>query len=183
MFDLGLTALGLVLFALPMLGIGLAVWAHSGHPVFFHQARIGREGKPFVLWKFRTLTEDGRVTKIGQLLRGTAMDELPQLFQILKGEMSFVGPRPLIPEDLKELALIPDGNLRLSVRPGLTGMAQLFCSKTPTLSERLSWDLAYTRRCSLKMDAWLLARSVPVTLRAAWEKAGAKGSPPERLVA
>ena len=102
------------------------------------------------------------------------MDELPQLINILRGQMSFVGPRPLIPEELKELHQIPNGNRRLTVRPGLTGLAQLYSAKIPTLRERLRWDCAYLDRCSLWLDVWILARSLRLTLNGAWEQPGPK---------
>lgn len=102
------------------------------------------------------------------------MDELPQLFQIFGGQMSLVGPRPLIPDELKELGQIPGSSLRFSVQPGLTGLAQLFSSKVPSLPERLKWDLLYIRQLSLRLDLRILAASLWVTARGLWEQPGAK---------
>ena len=102
------------------------------------------------------------------------MDELPQLIHILRGQMSFVGPRPLIPEELQELHRVPDGPRRLSARPGLAGLAQLYGDKAPSLSERIRWDLSYIDRCSPGLDLWILFTSVRVTVQGAWERSGSK---------
>lgn len=169
MFDVGLSLAGLAAFALPLAGIALGIFLQSGRPVLFRQTRVGRNGKAFSIWKFRTMTSGGGVTRFGEILRRTAMDELPQLFNILKGEMSFVGPRPLVQEELAELHRIPGGSRRLSVRPGLAGLAQLNAAKTPALEERARWDLAYVDRCSLPLDLTILLRSVGVTLQGNWE--------------
>lgn len=173
LFDLALAAAGLLLFALPMAWIGWRTRCELGPPVLFRQARIGTGGKPFDILKFRTMDPQGRVTPFAQQLRRTAMDELPQLINILAGQMSFVGPRPLIPEELREMDHVPDGRRRFSVRPGLTGLAQVRSEKVPTLPERLRWDLAYVRDCSLRLDLQILFTSVGVSARGAWEKPNA----------
>ncbi len=100
------------------------------------------------------------------------MDELPQLINILKGQMSFVGPRPLIPDELEDLGRIPEGKRRFSVRPGLTGLAQINSEKVPSLSERIRWDLAYVDQCSLWLDLRILFKSLAVTLAGKWEPNG-----------
>ena len=100
------------------------------------------------------------------------MDELPQLINILKGEMSFVGPRPLIPEELEALDGIPNGTGRFSTRPGLTGLAQLYDAKVPSLLQRIRWDLMYVSRCSFTLDVWIILKSILITCRGAWEKKG-----------
>jgi len=169
--DAGLAAAGLIGFALPMAWIAFRIRRESGRPVLFHQARVGRNGRRFIVHKFRSMTADGTTT-YGKKLRGSAMDELPQLINILRGEMSFVGPRPLIPEELEKLDRIPNGERRLELRPGLAGLAQLRCAKVPHLPERLRWDLIYLERLSLGLDLWILLQSVGVTLRRAWEPAG-----------
>ena len=107
-----------------------------------------------------------------QQLRGAAMDELPQLINILKGQMSFVGPRPLIPEELDQLSSVANGSKRLQVRPGLTGLAQLNDKKVPSLPKRIRWDLAYIRRYSFTMDLWIIIRSVLITCQGTWEQKG-----------
>ena len=173
--DVGLASFGLVLFALPMLWFAWAVRNELGRPIFFRQIRIGTGGKSFTILKFRTMTPDKRIGTSGHWLRRTAMDELPQLFNILRGQMSFVGPRPLIPEDLDQLKAFPGGERRFSVRPGLAGLAQIRGPKVPTLGQRLRWDLTYVDRCSLGLDLKILLGSVGVTLRGAWE--GSSPSP------
>ena len=169
--DLGLAGGGVFVFALPMGWIAWRLRRELGPPGLFLQTRVGLGRKPFTVLKFRTMTPDGTIP-IGfcRGLRVRALDELPQLVNILRGEMSFVGPRPLIPEELETLEQLPRGADRLRLRPGLTGLAQLHSSKVPALPERLRWDLAYADRCSLLLDLGILLRSVTMTLRGAWEK-------------
>ncbi len=176
LLDLTIALIGLVGFLVPMAWIAWRIHRELGPPAFFRQTRLGYGGKPFIVLKFRTMRpgEEGVSSPFCRGLRATAMDELPQLINILRGEMSFVGPRPLIPEELVELRSFPRGAERLRVRPGLTGLAQLRSDKVPSLSERLRGDLEYIDRCSLGLDLWALWRSVAVTLRAAWEKPGSK---------
>ncbi len=173
LFDVALACFGLLVFSLPVAWIAWRIRREAGSPVLFGQDRIGRDGKIFRIWKFRTMASDGEITSLGKGLRATAMDELPQLIHILKGEMSFVGPRPLIPADLEELNRSPQGRLRLAIRPGLTGLAQVSTSKVPSLPDRLRWDLEYVERCSPWLDAWVLAQSLWFTLRGQWEKPSA----------
>lgn len=173
LFDLGLSATGFLLFSLPMVWIAWRIRETRG-AVFFRQPRIGYGGKPFVILKFRTMSEHQPPTRFGQWLRATALDELPQLINIFRGDMSFVGPRPLIPSELQDLDRTPEWNQRKSARPGLTGLAQLYSDKFPSLAERLKWDLAYLRDCSFLLDMRILAVSVRITLEGRWEKTGPK---------
>ena len=177
--DLSIAGAGFCVFAVPMAWIAWQLRRDIGSPVFFRQIRVGLRRKPFTVLKFRTMTLDGITvpSSFCQGLRACAMDELPQLINILRGEMSFVGPRPLIPEELETLEQLPRGQDRLSVRPGLTGLAQLYSRKVPALPERLRWDLAYVDRCSLFLDLKILFTSVAITLRGAWEKPGSKEPP------
>jgi lipopolysaccharide/colanic/teichoic acid biosynthesis glycosyltransferase len=137
LFDLLLSGLGLVLLAPLLLGIALWVKLDSRGPVLFHQQRVGRFGRPFMIHKFRTMAVDApargpqitvgadpRITRAGQVLRRTKLDELPQLWDVLRGAMSLVGPRPEVP---KYVALYPQEmrQLLLSVRPGITDLASL----------------------------------------------------------
>lgn len=171
LFDVAVAGLGAWVFMLPMLGMMGGIGWTLGPPVFFRQTRVGRGGRLFSILKFRTMTPEGQVSSaLGRWLRATAMDELPQLINILKGEMSFVGPRPLIPEELSELAQIINGRDRLLIRPGLTGLAQIYSDKTPSLPERIRWDLQYADQSSLALDLKILLKSIGVTLRGAWEK-------------
>ena len=120
------------------------------------------------------MSEHQQPTRFGQWLRATALDELPQLINIFRGDMSFVGPRPLVPSEFQDWDRTPEGKRRQSARPGLTGLAQLYSDKSPSPSERLKWDLAYLRDCSFLLDMQLLVVSVRITLQARWEKAGPK---------
>ena len=146
-------------------------------------------GKIFRVIKFRTmkqearahmdvdmLGEDPRVTKIGRSLRATAMDELPQLINILKGEMSFVGPKPLpyVIEDeeaisYKYLDRVPGYDTRISLRPGLTGISQIYAPKTITRRNKFRYDNLYVKNQSLSLDIKLIILSVIITLNAKWE--------------
>lgn len=170
LLDLVIAGTGLFLFALPMLWIAWRLLRETGRPVLFRQNRVGYGGGSFAILKFRTLGKGGKIASpFCRWLRETALDELPQLLNILKGEMSFVGPRPLVPEELLDLEKIQRGTDRLSVQPGLTGLAQLNSVKVPTLSERLRGDLEYIDGCSWRLDIRILWRSVQVTFRGAWE--------------
>lgn len=174
LFDVTVAAGGLLIFALPMAWIAWKIRREMGPPVMFPQTRVGRNRKPFTVLKFRTMTPAGDISSgFCRALRACAMDELPQLINILQGDMSFVGPRPLIPSELETLEQLPRGTDRLRVRPGLTGMAQIHSSKVPALPERLRWDLEYVDRCSFLLDLQLMFKSVGITMRGAWEK-GAK---------
>ncbi len=170
LLDIALSGMGLLAFALPMAWIAWWIYRGSGRSPLFRQPRIGYGGKPFVIIKFRTMSDSKEVLPFCKGLRATAMDELPQLIHILRGQMSFVGPRPLIPEELQELRRIPGGARRLLVRPGLAGLAQLNDIKVPSLPERLKWDFAYVEQCSLRLDLRILLRSLVVTMKGAWER-------------
>jgi lipopolysaccharide/colanic/teichoic acid biosynthesis glycosyltransferase len=175
-FDLTVSTIALFVFALPMALIALKIRNELGKPVLFRQPRVGKNSRLFSVLKFRTMAGDDGVVASGfcRQLRACAFDELPQLVNIFRGEMSCVGPRPLIPEELKTLGEFPDGEIRFSVRPGLAGIAQLYGDKNPSLRQRLDWDLSYIRNCSLGLDLWILLRSTGITLQGAWEKSGAK---------
>ncbi|GAB4249994.1 MAG: sugar transferase [Thermoleophilia bacterium] len=161
-----------------LLGLGLLVWAFSGRPVLYEQERLGKDQKPFLLYKFRTMvpgaegeepqlaeTGDPRVTAIGRWLRKSRMDELPQLVNVLRGEMSFVGPRPERPEFVREfLVRDPLYGERFQVRPGITGLAQVSGSYATTAAIKLRFDLMYIHHQSLGLDLRILARTVRVVL-------------------
>jgi lipopolysaccharide/colanic/teichoic acid biosynthesis glycosyltransferase len=173
-------------WALLWIFIPLAIWVEDRGPVFFYQTRVGKDGKLFMLRKFRTMyvdqgqkdhqptvlaTEnDPRVTRVGRLLRGTALDELPQILAIAQGQMSLVGPRPE-PPDVSEqiLQLASNANLRLSVLPGLTGLAQVYSGYGAPLDQKLKYDLEYVSRMSLWLDWKLIALSIIKTVKGSWE--------------
>jgi lipopolysaccharide/colanic/teichoic acid biosynthesis glycosyltransferase len=181
--DVVVSALGLAV-SLPLWAlVGLAVVLENGRPIFYTQSRVGMGGRVFRVLKFRSMireaekysgpvlaeADDPRITHIGRLLRKTAMDELPQVWNILKGDMSFVGPRPERPEFVWQFASrVPGYALRHQVRPGLTGMAQVYKHYTTEPEEKLVFDLLYIRRCSLLVDAMLFFKSWGNTLLGRW---------------
>jgi lipopolysaccharide/colanic/teichoic acid biosynthesis glycosyltransferase/glycosyltransferase involved in cell wall biosynthesis len=191
-FDLLLSGVGLVLSA-PVWGvIALAVKLHDGGPVFFPQERWGRHQSRFGVLKFRTMIpnasaaavsvqateDDPRVTPVGRILRATALDELPQLLNIWRGEMSFVGPRALPINERQgreESGDLPDEKIpgfheRLQVRPGLTGIAQIFAPRDVPRRHKFRYDLLYIRRQSFLLDLRLILLSFWITFRGAWER-------------
>jgi lipopolysaccharide/colanic/teichoic acid biosynthesis glycosyltransferase len=165
-----LMAAPLLLLASPaMLVIAAAVRVLIGSPVIFHQVRPGRQLRAFTIYKFRTLSDghlsDGRIldddarqTGIGSFLRRTRLDELPQLWNVLTGEMSLVGPRPLLPRDLPELG--DAAHERFTVRPGITGWAQVNGGHQLGVDEKLALDLWYIRKYSPLLDAKILVKTV-----------------------
>ena len=181
--DLMLGGLALVLAAVPMAAIGVAVKLTSPGPVFFRQRRYGLDGREIRVWKFRTMTvcEDGpqvvqatrndpRVTRLGAVLRRTSLDELPQLFNVIEGSMSLVGPRPHVHALNEEYRTQIGGYmLRHKVKPGITGLAQVNGWRGETdspekMCKRIEFDLRYIRHWSLWLDIEILARTVLVVL-------------------
>ncbi|HSF14763.1 MAG TPA: TIGR03013 family XrtA/PEP-CTERM system glycosyltransferase [Vicinamibacteria bacterium] len=181
--ELLLTCIALLVAAPVLVLAALAVWLESGRPVFYRQERVGKDGHAFELYKLRTMRVDAekdtgpvwaspdgdpRITRVGGLLRKSRLDELPQLLNILKGEMSFVGPRPERPcfvEQLRELIPYYDG--RHSVKPGITGWAQVRCSYGSTVDEaeqKLQYDLFYIKNMSFLLDAMILLETVKVMI-------------------
>ena len=173
----------LVALAWLFLAVATAIALTSRGPVLFRQRRTGLNGRVFAIYKFRTMSvvEDGdtilhaarhdvRVTRLGALLRRTSLDELPQVLNILRGEMSLVGPRPhALAHDLHYGALIPDYGRRFSVRPGLTGLAQVRglrggIQRLDGMARRVASDLEYTHHWSLIGDLAILMRTVPLLL-------------------
>ena len=173
--DLGLALIGVMLTAPFMLLIGLAVRRNSPGPALFRQPRIGLGGRPFMVYKFRTMTvdsptfgpkpqsfDDERVTRLGRWLRRTSLDELPQLFNVLRGEMSLVGPRPEQPFLVARYEAWQ--RERLSVLPGMTGWWQINGRKQP-MHEYVEEDLFYVRNRSLWLEVCILVRTVRSVLR------------------
>lgn len=154
-FDVAAAAFALALFS-PVLAVAAAaIVAHDGGPVLFLQERVGRDGVPFRIVKLRTM-KDEVVTGPGRWLRATGIDEVPQFLNVLRGEMSVVGPRPLTRADLERLGFDRDP-LRATVRPGITGPAQVFAPRTPAAV--LDTDRRYVREASLRVDVELVAIS------------------------
>ena len=175
LFDILLAATGLVLLSPLFALIALWIKCDSRGPVFFRQVRVGRQGKPFRIYKFRTMVadaeksgyftaeKDSRVTRSGRFLRKTSLDELPQLINILTGEMSVVGPRPTLPYQVEQYT--PRQRRRLEVRPGVTGWAQVNGRNTLSWPDRIEHDIWYVEHWSLLLDLKILARTVTVWLR------------------
>lgn len=169
--DVALSFLALVLLSpLMALAAGAIVW-DSGWPILFRQTRIGRYGREFGMLKFRsmvpgaaslgpyhTLTDDPRITRVGRFIRRTSIDELPQLVNVLKGDMSLVGPRPDVPAQ-RVLYSETDWQARCSVRPGITGLAQALLRSEGSPALRLELDLRYTREHSVWLDLKIMART------------------------
>jgi sugar transferase EpsL len=171
--DLLGATLGILLGAPLFLIICALVRLNLGSPIFFDQIRPGLHAKPFRLRKFRTMTQlrdpsgqllpdETRLTPFGRFLRSTSLDELPELWSILKGDMSLVGPRPLLPE---YLSLYSARHARRhKVRPGLTGWAQINGRNALTWNARLELDVWYVEHCSLRLDFQILARTLTTVL-------------------
>ena len=168
--DVAVSAVMVIVLAPLFLLVGLLVAADVGLPVVFWQQRPGLHGRPFRLYKFRTMGDahdadgqrksDGeRVSAVGNFLRRTRLDELPQLFNILKGDMAFVGPRPLLPVDQPI-----DFAARLVVRPGLTGWAQIKGGRQISPSDKAALDLWYVRNMSLALDLEIILDTVPMLI-------------------
>lgn len=174
LFDISVSLASLLIFALPLLVLGCLIRLKLGSPVFFTQVRPGLSGKLFRMVKFRSMTEersqDGsllpdaeRLTSFGALLRSTSLDELPELWNVLKGDMSLVGPRPLLVEYLPLYS--PEQARRHDVRPGITGWAQVNGRNAISWEEKFALDVWYVENQSLWLDIkilWLTVRKVLV---------------------
>jgi lipopolysaccharide/colanic/teichoic acid biosynthesis glycosyltransferase/VanZ family protein len=190
-FDIALAGFGIVV-SLPLwIAIPLAIWIEDRGPVFYAQERVGLGGRTFKALKFRSMVKDAerasgpvqavagdpRVTRVGRILRATAMDELPQLINIFRGDMSFVGPRALRPNEKEvnggggtvAIAEIPGYDARHAVRPGLTGLTQVFLPGETPRRKKFRYDLLYIRIRSFGLDLRLIALSFWITFRGKWE--------------
>jgi exopolysaccharide production protein ExoY len=186
-----LVALPLLVLLAPVMGlIALSVWINDGGPVFYGQMRIGRHGRTFRCWKFRSMVTDSdavlarvlaqsataqaewardhklkndpRITWIGGMLRSTSLDELPQLWNVICGEMSLVGPRPIVVAEVGRYgARFHD---YCGCRPGITGLWQVSGRSDVSYRRRVAIDTLYARTCSLKLDVVILLRTVPAVL-------------------
>jgi sugar transferase EpsL len=172
--DLCLSTAGLILCAPVAVAIALAVRVSMGSPVLFRQVRPGLEGEPFTMYKFRTmldlrneagelLPDAERLTWVGKFLRSTSLDELPQLFNVLKGDMSLVGPRPLLVEYIPFYT--EREKLRHTVRPGMTGWAQVNGRNRLCWNRRLEMDAWYVENGSLLLDLRILGRTLTYVFR------------------
>ena len=193
--DVALSSAGLVCSAPLWALIALAVKLQDGGPIFYRHTRVGEGERIFAALKFRSMRpsasaeplraaeeDDPRVTRVGRLLRATAMDELPQLWNILRGDMSFVGPRPLAPDEIERgagdvaipIQQIPGFRERCGVRPGLTGVAQIFAPRDVPRRHKFRYDRIYVRNASLWLNVRLIILSFWITLLGTWESRGRK---------
>ena len=174
LFDILISFSVLLIFSPILLIVALMVRVNLGAPVIFKQARPGKDEKIFYMYKFRSMSDardeagnllpdSERLTKFGRLLRSSSLDELPELFCILKGDMSLIGPRPLT------VAYLPyyteEERVRHSVRPGLTGLAQVNGRNNLSWEERFEYDIEYVKNISLKMDISILLKTVGKVLK------------------
>ena len=177
---------GFIIFILLLpilLLLSIFVFFSMGSPIFFKQERIGKNNKPFIMYKFRTMREPkegenrllsdaDRVTKVGAFLRKTSLDELPEIINVIKGEMSLVGPRPLL--DL-HLELFNDQQLkRHDVKPGMTGLAQVMGRQSLSFTQRTDLDVKYVENLSLWLDIKIIIKTILVVLGADGIKTGQK---------
>ena len=191
-FDFALAGVGLIVSAPIWALLAAVIKLEDGGPVFFRQARVGLEGRTFDALKFRSMVPDAeartgpvqatendpRVTRVGRFMRATAMDELPQLWNIFAGDMSFVGPRPLRPGEVEvrgdgrlvRLDQIPGYEARHSIRPGLTGLTQVYASRDISRTSKFRLDQVYLRRASFWLDVKLILLSFWITGTGTWEK-------------
>jgi lipopolysaccharide/colanic/teichoic acid biosynthesis glycosyltransferase len=196
LFDIVVSGAGLAVFFPVSLLIALAIKLEDGGPVFFVQDRVGKDCRVFPAFKFRSMivdaerltgavqatANDPRMTRVGRVLRATAFDELPQLWNIWRGDMSVVGPRPQRPGEsdttgdgahllLSEIRGYRD---RHRVRPGLTGIAQIYAARDLPRTGKFRYDLLYLRKAGLWLDVRLILQSFWITARGRWEHRGRK---------
>lgn len=174
LLDILLSAIGIIVLSPVMLVTAFLIRIKLGSPVIFRQKRPGKNEKIFEMYKFRSMTDerdkDGkmlpdemRLTEFGKKLRSTSLDELPELFNILKGDMSIVGPRPLL---VKYLPLYSEEQRhRHDVRPGLTGLAQVNGRNAITWEEKFKLDVQYVKRLSLSLDIKILINTIKIVLK------------------
>ncbi|MDO8633064.1 MAG: sugar transferase [Candidatus Wildermuthbacteria bacterium] len=185
--DFWVSLFSLILFAVPFLVVAVLIKLESPGPVFFLQERLGKDGKIFKIIKFRSMVQgashmgaglevvkdDPRVTRVGKFLRRTRIDEYPQLFQVLLGQMSLVGPRPAFAHHLEKYT--EEEKKRLSVRPGFTNMDILKGGNALSWPERIQWDLWYIDHWSLWLDMKIILGSFRVVFTGEDEEGGEKG--------
>lgn len=198
LLDVSFALTGLIVTAPLWVIIPALITIDDGGPVLFRQVRSGRGGRPFRVTKFRSMVVDAerdgarqavagdvRVTRVGRWLRATAMDELPQLWNILIGDMSVVGPRALRPGEIEaegdgsmvRLEDVPGFAVRSLVRPGLTGVAQIYASRQLPRRQKFRYDRIYIRRQTLELDIRLILLSIRVSLMGHWEHRGRQRQP------
>jgi lipopolysaccharide/colanic/teichoic acid biosynthesis glycosyltransferase len=181
--DILLSSVGILVCAIPFLVIAIAIKLDSPGRVFYRQARVGKGGEVFQIIKFRTMSDnaergtgpvwaavkDPRLTRVGAFLRGMRLDELPNLFNVLKGDMGLVGPRPERPEFVYWfIQYMSAFDRRHDVKPGITGLAQLkngYDTSAASVYRKLRWDVEYIKRKCLSLDLWIIYCTVFAVLR------------------
>ena len=174
--DLAGSAVMLLIFAPAFVFVAALIKLDSDGPALFQQKRIGKDGKPFDIWKFRSMRVDAhpyarspsgdhdpRLTRIGRVLRRFSIDEVPQLVNVLKGEMSLVGPRPEMPYIVEKYG--PLERQRLCVRPGITGLWQISPARAMPIHENLNYDFRYIENQCIALDCMILLRTVTAVIR------------------
>jgi lipopolysaccharide/colanic/teichoic acid biosynthesis glycosyltransferase len=191
LLDVVLSGCGLIVAAPLALLLTALIRLEDGGPIFYTQERVGKNGRHFLALKFRSMVpdaearvgpmqaahNDSRITRIGRLMRATAMDELPQLWNIFCGDMSFVGPRALRPGEIEvngrglveRLEEVPGFAVRCAVVPGLTGVAQIYAPRDVGRRHKFRYDRVYIRRQSFWLDVRLILLSFWITFRGTWE--------------
>lgn len=170
----------LIVLSIPFFIIAILIKVDSKGVVFYRQKRVGKNGKLFEIYKFRTMVadadkigsfstskNDSRITKVGAFLRKTSLDELPQVINVILGEMSFIGPRPDVPQQ-KELYSEEEFTQRHQVLPGITGLAQCVNRHTATLEERKQSDIYYANNVSLALDMKIILLTVKTVLKGSY---------------
>ena len=180
-FDIAVSTILFILLLPLLLLISVLIKLDSKGPVLFRQTRTGKYGKPFTLYKFRTMSADNDVhdftkhdqhTKIGKILRKTSLDELPQLLNMMKGEMSFIGPRPWITDYYENMT--ETQRHRYCVRPGLTGLAQVNGRNAITIFDKINYDLTYIKNYSLRQDIKIVFLTIKAVFGCKGADAGKK---------
>ena len=183
---MSLSAVAMIVLSPLFLALGVAIWRIDGRPILFHQARVGLHGRPFQVVKFRTMvrgaeerlaelealneisgqafkvTDDPRLSRSGRWLRRLSLDEFPQLWNVLRGQMSLVGPRPPLPREVADYDVWH--RRRLSMKPGITGLWQVEARRDPEFDRWVAMDLAYIDRWSLWLDLKIIARTIPAMI-------------------
>lgn len=179
LFDILLSLTAIIMLFPIMIIIGIAIKLDSSGPIIFKQPRTGRFGKAFNVWKFRTMvasndvrdfSKEDKHTKVGTFLRKTSLDELPQLFNILVGKMSFIGPRPWITDYYDNMNEVQ--RHRVDVIPGLTGLAQVMGRNKITIFEKINYDLEYIRKFGLIEDIKIFYLTVKIVVKRVGADAG-----------
>ncbi len=170
--DILMALIILLILLIPMLIIALLIRIEDKGPAFFRQVRTGKDGKEFKLIKFRSMkvnndvhdfSKEDEYTKIGRFIRKTSLDELPQIINILKGEMSFIGPRPWIPDYF--LLMNNEQKNRVKVLPGITGLAQVNGRNALSIAEKINYDLKYVENFSFKQDVQVFFKTIQALLK------------------